>query len=85
MKYKSATWAKRHFGALLDGVQQDPVVIKRHSQDQAVVMSPHEYARLRGLVVADFQAFCDRVGQKAAVRGLTEPNVRALLSPNPRS
>jgi antitoxin Phd len=80
MRFRSATWANRHFSALLDAVQRDAITIRRHSRDVAVVISPEDYARLRGLVVADFQVFCDRVGRSAANRGLTQPKLRALLS-----
>jgi antitoxin Phd len=79
MRFMSATDAKQNFAALLDDVQRGPVVIRRQSRDQAVVISPQEYARLRGLAVADFQEFCDRVGQEAAERGLTERKLGALL------
>jgi prevent-host-death family protein len=79
MRSISATDAKQNFAALLDDAQLGPVVIRRQSRDQAVVMSPQEYARLRGLAVADFQAFCDRVGQTAAKRGLTERRLNSLL------
>ena len=60
MRHLSATEAKQNFAAALDAVQRGPVVIRRQSRDQAVLISPQEYARLRGLAVADFQAFCDR-------------------------
>jgi len=79
MRSISATDAKQNFAALLDDVQRGPVVIRRQSRDQAVVLSPQEYARLRGLAIADFQAFCDRVGAQAAERGLTERKLGALL------
>ena len=65
-----AVHAKQNFAALLDDAQRGPVVIRRRSRDQAVVISPQEYARLRGLAVADFQEFCDRVGREAVERGL---------------
>jgi prevent-host-death family protein len=79
VRYISATDAKQNFAALLDDAQGGPVVIRRQSRDQAVVISPQEYARLRGLAVADFQEFCDRVGREAAERGLTERKLEALL------
>jgi prevent-host-death family protein len=82
MRFISATDAKQNFAALLDDVQRGPVVIRRQSRDQAVVISPQEYARLRGLAVADFQAFCDRVGQTAVERGLTERKLASLLRPD---
>ena len=79
MRFISATDAKQNFAALLDDAQRGPVVIRRQSRDQAVVISPQEYARLRGLAVADFQTFCDRVGQSAVERGLTERKLASLL------
>jgi antitoxin Phd len=78
MRFISATDAKQNFAALLDDAQRGPVVIRRQSRDQAVVISPQEYARLRGLAVVDFQA-CDRVGQTAVERGLTERKLASLL------
>ena len=44
-----------------------------------MVISPQEYARLRGLAVADFHEFCERVSREAAERGLTERKLEALL------
>jgi prevent-host-death family protein len=79
MRSISATDAKQNFAALLDDAQRGPVVIRRQSRDQAVVISPQEYARLRGLAVADFQSFCDRVGKEAAASGLTEKKLDSLL------
>lgn len=79
MRIMSATEAKQNFAALLDEVQRGPVVIRRQPRDQAVVISPQDYARLRGLAVADFQEFCDRVGQQAVERGLTERRLGSLL------
>jgi antitoxin Phd len=79
VRFTNATWAKRHFAALLANSQSGPITIRRRSRDTAVVISPEDYARLRGLAVADFQAFCDRVGQSAAERGLTELKLRTLL------
>ena len=52
MRFISATDAKQNFAALLDDVQRGPVVIRRQSRDQAVVISPQEYARLRGLALS---------------------------------
>lgn len=79
MRSISATDAKQNFAALLDDAQRGPVVIRRQSRDQAVLISPQEYARLRGLAVADFQAFCDRVANNASARGLTEKKLDSLL------
>jgi antitoxin Phd len=80
VRFTNATWARKHFAALLADALSGPITIRRHSRDAAVVISPQEYARLRGLAVADFQLFCDRVGRSAGERGLTKPKLRALLS-----
>jgi antitoxin Phd len=79
MRYISATEAKQNFAAALDAAQRGPVVIRRQARDQAVLISPQEYDRLRGLAVADFEVFCDRVGSKAVAQGLTERKLAALL------
>jgi len=79
MRYISATDAKQNFAAALDAAQRGPVVIRRQARDQAVLISTQEYDRLRGLAVADFEAFCDRVGEQAVGRGLTERKLAAIL------
>jgi len=79
MRYISATEAKQNFAAALDAAQQGPVVIRRQSRDRAVLISPQEYERLRGVAVADFEAFCDRVGAKAVAKGLTARKLTSLL------
>ena len=39
-----------------------------------------EYERLTRLNVAEFQRFCDAVGDKAAAAGLTEDKLAELLA-----
>jgi prevent-host-death family protein len=80
MRYVSATDAKQRLAALLDAAQREPVVIRRQRRDVAVVLSAEEYDRLRGLNIAELQAFCDRVADKAAARGLTEKKLAPLLA-----
>ena len=80
MRHISATDAKQRLAALLDAAQREPIVIRRQNRDIAVVLSPAEYDRLRGLNVAEFQAFCDRVGRTAAEQGLTEKKLAQLLA-----
>ena len=79
MRYVSATDAKQNFAAMLDAAQRGPIVIRRQSRDSAVLISPQEYDRLRGIAVADFQAFCDRVGAQAVARGLTQEKLDDIL------
>ena len=80
MRHVSATDAKQRLAALLDAAQREPIVIRRQNRDIAVVLSPAEYDRLRGLNVAEFQTFCDRVGRKAVEQGLTEKKLVQLLA-----
>jgi len=80
--YISATDAKQWLAALLNAAQREPVVIRRQKRDVAVLISADEYDRLRGLNVAEFQEFWDRVGRKAEERGLTEKKLSSLLADN---
>ena len=79
MRSVSATDAKQRLAALLDAAQREPVVIRRQKRDVAVLLSPHEYDRLRALNAAEFQRFCDRIAENAAARGLTEKKLTKLL------
>lgn len=76
----SATDAKQRLAALLDRAQREPVVIRRQKREVAVLLSRHEYDRLRALNVEDFQQFCDRVASRAAARGLTRGKLTKLLA-----
>lgn len=80
MRYVSATEAKQNLGALLDSAQSEPVVIRRQKRDIAVVLSPREYDRLRAINTAEFERFCDRIGERAAAAGLTEAKLAEILS-----
>jgi prevent-host-death family protein len=80
MRHVSATDAKQRLAALLDAAQHEPVVIRRQKRDVAVLLSPREYDRLRALNAGEFQQFCDRIGRRAAARGLTESKLARLLN-----
>ncbi len=80
MKTVSANRAKQTLGQVLDAAQREPVMIQRHNRPAAVVLSPHEYERLRGLNVNEFSAFCDRIGRRAAERGLTGEKLDAMVA-----
>ena len=79
MRFVSATEAKQRLAALLDAAQREPVVIRRQKRDVAVILSPAEYDRLRALNVEELERFCDRIGEQAAARGLTEEKLTTLL------
>jgi len=80
MQTFSANRAKQSLGQVLDAAQREPVMIHRHNRLAAVVLSPHEYERLRGLNVKEFSTFCDRIGKRAAKRGLTEEKLSAMVA-----
>jgi prevent-host-death family protein len=83
MRTISATAAKQQFAAILDAAQREPVLIRRHERDVAVVLSAAEYERLRGLNVAEFQRLCDRIAASAKARGLTEERLADILGDDP--
>lgn len=80
MRTVSATEAKQRLAALLDAAQREPVMIRRQKRDVAVILSPAEYDRLRALNVEELERFCDRIGEQAARRGLTEDKLATLLA-----
>ena len=76
----SSNAAKQSFGRVLDEAQREPVMIQKHNRSAAVILSIAEYERLRGLNVAEFEAFCDGVSEQAQSRGLTEEKLNDLLT-----
>jgi prevent-host-death family protein len=79
MRTVTASEAKQGFASVLQRCEHEPVVIQKQKRDVAVVMSMQEYARLTRLNVAEFQRFCDTVGNAASQAGLTEESLDALL------
>lgn len=79
MRYFSATEAKQAFGTALDAAQREPVVIRKQNRDVAVLLSAEEYAKLRGLRIAAFDALCDRIAAKAKARGLDDTAYEDLM------
>jgi prevent-host-death family protein len=80
MRSVTATEAKQNLGALLDSAQSEPVVIRRQKRDIAVILSAREYHRLRAINLAEFNRFCDVIGQRTNAAGLTEEKLAELLS-----
>ena len=80
MRYVTASEAKQGLAGVLESCVREPVVIRRHERDVAVVMSMQEYERLTRLNVAEFQRFCDAVGASARQAGLTEEKLAELLA-----
>lgn len=80
MQFVSATEAKQRLAAILDAVQREPVTIRRQNREVAVVLSPRDYERLRGLNISEFEQFCDRVGEYAVNKGLSEQKLAEILA-----
>ncbi|MBN8767575.1 MAG: type II toxin-antitoxin system Phd/YefM family antitoxin [Thiobacillus sp.] len=80
MRTLTATEAKQEFAKLIEAAAKEPVLITRQKRDVAVVMSAREYERLTRLNVAEFQRFCDQVGERAHAAGLTEEKLAELLA-----
>ena len=79
MRYLSADEASRSLMTLLDTVHRGPVIIRRSGQDVAALVSVQEYEKLTALNVAEFNRFCDRIGNLAAARGLAEVKLASDL------
>jgi prevent-host-death family protein len=79
MRSMTATEAKQNLAALLDAAQREPVMVRRHDRDVAVVLSPQQYDRLRGANIAEFQRLCDEIAERAAARGLTPEILEDIL------
>jgi len=80
MRTVTASEAKQGLAGVIEAAAREPVVIRRQKRDVAVVMSIQEYERLVRLNVAEFQRFCDAVGDSAAAAGLTEAKLAELLA-----
>lgn len=79
MRTVSATEAKQRLAAILDAAQHEPIMVRRQKREVAVVLSPREYERLRGLNLQELDEYCDRIAVQAAERGLTEEKLAEIL------
>jgi prevent-host-death family protein len=76
----SATHAKQNFAAILDAAQREPVKIRRHERDVAVVISAEEYERVRRLKAEELIRSSDEMGRYAESKGMTEELLEKLLA-----
>jgi prevent-host-death family protein len=79
MKTVAASQARQSLASVIDAAAREPIVIQRQQRDVAVVLSMQEYERLTQLNRAEFQRFCDAVGQRAVDAGMTEQKLARLL------
>lgn len=79
MKTIAASQARQSFAELIDAAAREPVVIRRQQRDVAVVVSMQEYERLTQLNRAEFQRFCDAIGERAKAAGMNARELAKLL------
>jgi len=80
MKRMTANEAKQSFGQVLDAAQSGPVLIEKHRRPSVVVLSVKDYDRMRAINLAEFSRFSDRIGARAARRGMNAATLRSLLA-----
>jgi prevent-host-death family protein len=76
----SATHAKQNFAAMIDAAQREPVRIRRHERDIAVLLSSDEYESLRRLRVQELLRLTEESGDYAESNGLTEQMLEQLMA-----
>ena len=80
MKAYSASEAKQNFAAMLDAAAKEPVVIRRHDRDVAMVISPEQYRKLHRLSVEEVIRLADAIGAEAEKNGMTDQILAELLA-----
>lgn len=76
----SATHAKQNFAAMLDLSQREPVRIRRHDREVAVLVSAEEFERLRKDRWAEFNRLGEIAAERAKANGLTEGTLAEILA-----
>ena len=80
MQTVSATHAKQNFAAVLDLSQREPVQIRRHERNIAVLMSSEEYERMNRERWAEFNRLSASAAEEAKANGLTEEILAEILA-----
>jgi prevent-host-death family protein len=76
----SATHAKQNFAAMLDAAQREPVRIRRHEREVAVLMSLQEYESMRHLRAQELIRLTEETGRYAESQGMTDKLLEKLLA-----
>jgi prevent-host-death family protein len=76
----SATHAKQNFAAILDAAQREPVRIRRHEREVAVLVSMEEFERLHRNRWAEFNRLSVGAAEQAKANGLTEETLAEILA-----
>jgi PHD/YefM family antitoxin component YafN of YafNO toxin-antitoxin module len=79
MKIMTIAEAEAALDKVLESLADDSVVLTRGERDVAAVISIDDYEKLRRLKVEEFLTTCEKVGQQAEARGLTEEGLARLL------
>lgn len=76
----SATQAKQNFAAMIDAAQREPVRIRRHDREVAVLLSAEEYEEIRKLRVRELIRFTEETSRYAEAQGMTDELLEQLLA-----
>jgi len=76
----SATYAKQNFAAILDLSQREPVQIRRHERDIAVLVSAEEYEKIHKMRVEELIRLSEENGRYAESQGMTDELLEQLLA-----
>lgn len=79
MKYLSVNSFPDHLITIQETLEKEPIILSRENEEIAVILSVNDYKKLLEINKKEFQEFCDKVGQKAMLKGLTEDKLKAIL------